>query len=630
MNPYDPATPPDSWIPTGFVIDTLGNNSVRLSWQQDELHIDGYTVRRDISGEIREFIIPFDSLMFTDLTVIDSTATDTCAEVTYSVMARAGDNLSNAVGNDAPLYLPLTAPAFAGNDITVTDTATSVTLSASEPQNGERGEWTIISGEGGTFENTVLPNSKFYGQPCEPYILRWTVYGCAQTSDDVSISFSNGLTVANAGPDQTFSDNTTQTNLSANTPSILETGEWTIVSGTGGTIVDPTNPTTAFTGQSCTSYTLRWTITGCGESADDVTISLSEATTQPNAGVDISFTDNTTQTNISANAPSVGEIGQWSIVSGTGGVIASPNDPSTSFSGSSCETYVLVWSITGTCGVLSDQVTISFQQETTQANAGSDQSFADNTTQVTLSANSPGIGETGQWSVSSGSGGAFTDANSPNTLFTGQSCQSYILRWTISGCSVSQDDVEVDFQQQTTSAIAGNDIATSVPEVTLGANTPGVDESGGWDILLGNGGAFNDAGNPNAIFTGIAGEEYTIIWSITGTCYVNSDTINVTMACNSPTVETLTPTWVYAGVSGGNDVYELTTCINVIDEGSTPLSGFSPSGVYRCQSLPCGAQSGFTPPCVSPIVFAGTWYVQAYANNSCGEGLGQVMTVTIP
>ncbi|MBP6978229.1 MAG: FISUMP domain-containing protein [Bacteroidales bacterium] len=91
-------------------------------------------------------------------------------------------------------------------------------------------------------------------------------------------------TQANAGPDQVNVPGTS-TNLAGNTPT-YGTGLWAIVSGTDGTILDPTNPTSEFQGVAGNEYTLSWTITTvCGSSADTVVISFMAAMGQPCPGM---------------------------------------------------------------------------------------------------------------------------------------------------------------------------------------------------------------------------------------------------------------------------------------------------------------------------------------------------------
>jgi hypothetical protein len=76
-------------------------------------------------------------------------------------------------------------------------------------------------------------------------------------------------TTSNAGEDQIVLG--TSTTLNGNTPT-SGAGTWTIVSGDGGKISDPLNPSSTFTGVLTNTYVLRWSITGCPVSEDDVQI----------------------------------------------------------------------------------------------------------------------------------------------------------------------------------------------------------------------------------------------------------------------------------------------------------------------------------------------------------------------
>ena len=83
-------------------------------------------------------------------------------------------------------------------------------------------------------------------------------------------------TTAIAGPDQTIT--TTTTSLAGNEPTSGK-GIWSVVEGTGGMIDDINDPTSDFTGVLGNEYTLRWTITGCPESSDDVVIKMTDEPT---------------------------------------------------------------------------------------------------------------------------------------------------------------------------------------------------------------------------------------------------------------------------------------------------------------------------------------------------------------
>jgi len=79
---------------------------------------------------------------------------------------------------------------------------------------------------------------------------------------------------ANAGSDQ-LNQQGTSTQLMANDAGAGNTGTWSIISGDGGLVTNPSNPLSYFTGTPGTSYTLRWTISNpCGSTFDDVEISF--------------------------------------------------------------------------------------------------------------------------------------------------------------------------------------------------------------------------------------------------------------------------------------------------------------------------------------------------------------------
>lgn len=91
--------------------------------------------------------------------------------------------------------------------------------------------------------------------------------------DATSVTVNQVPTTSVAGPDQTLCG-ITSTNLDANPGGItVGTGEWSIISGNGGTLITPTSPTSQFIGLNGVSYKLRWTISsGTCISTDDVFI----------------------------------------------------------------------------------------------------------------------------------------------------------------------------------------------------------------------------------------------------------------------------------------------------------------------------------------------------------------------
>lgn len=114
--------------------------------------------------------------------------------------------------------------------------------------------------------------------PAEGLIIYNTTTKCLEVWSGSSwMSFCEGAcfplpTNANAGPDKISPS--TSTYLQGNTPTI-GTGLWTINSGVGGNIANPTLPLSNFTGLNGTTYTLQWTISNsCGSLSDQVTIAI--------------------------------------------------------------------------------------------------------------------------------------------------------------------------------------------------------------------------------------------------------------------------------------------------------------------------------------------------------------------
>ena len=248
--------------------------------------------------------------------------------------------------------------ADAGQDVTITYNALSLNLDANTPELGI-GQWTIFSGEGGTLANPASPETIFTGQSCTTYVLVWEIYTpCHSSSDTVSVTFFATPTTANAGEDQTIPDDNSTT-LAANTP-LIGFGNWTIIQGTGGHLAMPYSHTSDFMGQINTLYILQWKITTvCTYSTDDVQIIFGCAPqpTIADAGPDRHIAG--TSATLQGNTPIYGT-GQWSIVSGLYGNIANPENPTSTFTGHTGETYKLNWSISNSCGFTSDNVTIEF------------------------------------------------------------------------------------------------------------------------------------------------------------------------------------------------------------------------------------------------------------------------------
>jgi len=416
--------------------------------------------------------------------------------------------------------------ANAGDDITIRSAELTHSLLANQAPEGATGTWTVIQGEGGTFSDVNANNAVFTGQPCTSYTLRWTVaHGSVSRSDDVNVVYYHTPSDAVAGEDQYFADGRNETTLAA-TAAGEGLGRWNIVSGGTGKFDDNLDPTTKFTGQTCTEYVLSWTVsTACGSTQDEVKVHFDHITVASNAGPDQDYIDGRNTTTLAANDPGTNQ-GTWSILSGTGGAFSDVHDPAATFVGQACQVYELQWAIASGCGASEDEVQIGFGHIPTTASAGEAQHYLDGRVFTILEGNEPSQG-TGEWTVVSGAGGTFDDAAKYNAKFTGTLCESYVLKWTIAtACSALDDEVDISFGHTPSEANAGEDqvITSGNVVTTLAANTP-LQGGGKWTILSGQNGNVLDPDNPTSTFTGQLCGAYILQWEISTACGTSADQV---------------------------------------------------------------------------------------------------------
>ena len=463
--------------------------------------------------------------------------------------------------------------ANAGADQTSLCGVTSTTLAANTPTVGT-GAWSIVSGVGGSFVAATNPTTTFNGVIGSSYVLRWTISNapCTASSDDVLISFNANPTAANAGTDQisSLTCGLTSVTLSGNTP-ISGSGLWSIISGGAGSFSNASLANTIFSAAPGVLYTLKWTISnGCGTSSDTVLVKLNANPSASLAGADQTVACDATSTLLAANSPIFG-VGTWSIVSGLGGSVQSPNSPISAFIGTLSNaanvTYTLRWTITNApCVSSSDDIVITFPRTANAADAGTD-IVACGTNSATLNAGTPGAAHTGVWTIVSGTPiGNFSNPTSRNSTFTGSAGSVYVLRWTITrtatGCT-SFDEVTVSFPPNPVTANAGSDQLTicGTNSTTLSANAAGLG-TGQWSIIAGVGGSFNNSNDPAAIFTGVVGLVYNLRWTIS-TSLCGSSFDDVTIAFNASS----TP------ANAGSDQVTLCGVTSTLLSANTPISG---------------------------------------------------------
>ncbi len=314
-----------------------------------------------------------------------------------------------------------------------------------------------------------------------------------------------------------------------------------------GTITDHATTSPDFT--NTTDFT---TLTG----TNNFTLG-STCTITADAGADQigSSTCGFTTVQLDAVVPAFGT-GLWSIISGFGGTFtggsgnpANSNLNNADFNGTAGSTYVLQWTVSNGACNSNNQMTVTFNQNPTTANAGTDQvdEFTCGLTTVSLAANTPVIG-TGAWTIISGVGGSFSNASSATSTFSGVAGSTYTLRWTIdiSPCTASTDDVTITFNIEPSISDAGIDQNFCLlTTATLAANTPGIG-TGEWSISSGpstNLSQFSDINDPASDFTPDGGlGSYVLDWTITNGSCESTSSVTVT-AISGPWIGGVSTDW---------------------------------------------------------------------------------------
>lgn len=117
-------------------------------------------------------------------------------------------------------------------------------------------------------------------------------------------------------------------------------------------------------------------------------------------------------------------------------------------------TFTLTAYGNGSCGQSSDGMILTIWPQTTQANAGPDQTNITGTS-TTLAGNTPSVG-TGLWEIITGTGGTIVSPANPASEFQGLAGNLYTLGWTItSACGSTADQVLISFAE---SFVCGDDL----------------------------------------------------------------------------------------------------------------------------------------------------------------------------
>jgi len=228
--------------------------------------------------------------------------------------------------------------------------------------------------------------------------------------------------------------------------------------------------------------------------------------------------------------------GNWEIVSGIGGQLTDPSDPTTTFAGLAEQAYQLRWRVdNGNCGIELDTTYVTFYTEPGPANAGEDQAVCGNNTQVVATMTESGVG---RWEQVSGPQTLpLSDPyNRVQYLYVNQAYGTYVLRWTVGNgvCpDMVADEVRITFHRRPGSVTsAGSDQMLAITETaTLDASTA-PELTGTWSVIdgpLSESGQFSDVTDPGAVFTPLGGiGVYTLAWTVpSGSCDSAVETVRL-------------------------------------------------------------------------------------------------------
>ena len=366
----------------------------------------------------------------------------------------------------------LNALADAGSNTSVCGNAFN--LNANTPTTGLTGTWS--SNQAGIlFSNINNPNAQVSNLQVGFNELIWTVnntVGCPAVADTVVITSVASPSNASAGSDANICN--ASATLNANVPA-TGTGLWSILSGSG-TLSNPGQANTVINGLTPGNTTLIWTISNapCAAQTDTLVLTTLPALSPAVAGNDTNLC--ATQFTLSAIVPLSG-VGTWTVVSGAAN-ISDANAPNATLTNLGNGVNTLQWTISnGICPDVSDQITINVFTPPSVAVAGADVQTCVQSTEITATAPTSGIGS---WSVSQGSA-AISSPNSPSTSVVILSPGGATFTWQVSSgaCPSTSDDLVVTLLSGSDAADAGSDVTIALGDSTI-LNASGGTVNG-WD-----------------------------------------------------------------------------------------------------------------------------------------------------
>ena len=569
------------------------------------------------------------------------------ATVTYIITP------SNNGCTGAPFTLTVTVTprpiitAAPATPVICTGSAAGITITSN--LTGTRYTWTYVATGGITGANpmtvpgtTATINDLLVNPGTQQAAVTYTIVpfsstGCEGTPFTVTVNVDPAVTIANAGPDDSICDITSY-QLNGSIP-VVGTGLWTLTSGqTGVNITNPTLYNTTITGLvGGQAYTFKWTISApgaCAASSDDVIVNVNTPSIPGTLSGDATVCQNLNNGAVTLTGY-VGLIVNWES-SADGGATWQPvanNTATLNYTNLAVTTKYRAVIQNGSCAAMtSNEVTITVTPPSTTALAGTDQIVC-NQTSILLDGNAPAAGETGLWTLVSGTPNTtITDPSNPKTTVTNiVAGQTYVFRWTITGtsaCGPTSDDVIVDNLPPLTNTISSpsSDVCSG-QVITITGSMP----TGGNGTYTYLWESSTDGTNWTAI-SGATGKDLS--YTLTGTLSFRRTVISSACTLASGVIRII----AQPPITNNTIAADQTICTGVIPailSGSTPAGG---DGNFNYQ-WQLSTDNGTTwtdinaavfPTYAPPALTVTTQYRRIVSTIACNGGLRSISTpVTI-
>lgn len=357
------------------------------------------------------------------------------------------------------------------------------------------------------------------------------------------LQFKNGTLLANAGPDRTLSLPTNTINITGSGSvegATITSYEWSLVSGTGGTMTNTTSPTVTISGLAAGIYTYRLLVKASnGEMAQDqvkVTVVTTNVAPVANAGPDINLTLPTNSVTINGSGTDAnGTVTAytWTKVSGPTATMAGNTTATLTLTNLVAGTYVYSLKVTdNNAATGTDNVTIVVNSATSNqlptVNAGTDKTvnLPTNTANLTATAtDADGTIASYLWEKLSGPTATMTNSGTPTLSLSNLLAGTYVFRISVtdnnSATATDQITVTVIAANQAPVANAGANINLTLPTnatniVGSGSDADGSVSTYAWTVVSGpNTPTLTNAASATVSVSNLIAGTYTLRLTVT-------------------------------------------------------------------------------------------------------------------